>query len=207
MREVHVRDRRPALFALIAALLLLGGASCGVFDTRTPEDPGTGRAVHFRTNTQPDSVIQNLKTMIDSLASDRYGEWLDPDFTYTPPPGDEVLGGYLIGWNRVREEDAITSLVGTCAANRYRSKLSWVAGIVPQVSGDSAWYPNLAYSFEFKRTVTVPGASADTTFVGIVQLEMRLVSNLWTLTRWVDREDPVREGLTSGYLRKDKAPF
>ena len=71
-------------FAAIAAFCLLA-ASCSLFETRDPEEPGTTTVPVFIQPDRPQDVIQNLQNAVRTMNLDNYRRCLDPElFSYQP---------------------------------------------------------------------------------------------------------------------------
>ncbi len=91
----------PALF-----LLLLMTASCGLFETRDPEDPGTTTVPVFIQPDRPQDVIQNLQNAVRALNLDNYRRCLASE-TFTYQPSSRVQGenpDLWAGWGYTEEE-------------------------------------------------------------------------------------------------------
>lgn len=71
-------------FAAIVAFCLLA-ASCSLFETRDPEEPGTTTVPVFIQPDRPQDVIQNLENAVRTMNLDNYRRCLDPEvFSYQP---------------------------------------------------------------------------------------------------------------------------
>ncbi len=72
----------PLLLSVFSLLLLI--ASCSLFETRDPEDPGTTTVPVFIQPDRPQDVIQNLQNAVRALNVDNYRRCLTESFVYEP---------------------------------------------------------------------------------------------------------------------------
>ncbi len=77
---------RPALlfylFLFVPAFLMLAG--CGIFETRSAEDPAAGTGAGFQQPDRAEVVISNLQSAIANLNTVNYMRCLHDEFEYSP---------------------------------------------------------------------------------------------------------------------------
>ena len=93
------------LLAAIAAFCLLT-ASCSLFETRDPEEPGTTTVPVFIQPDRPQDVIQNLQNAVRTMNLDNYRRCLEPEvFSYQPSSVAQSRNPELWqGWGFAEEE-------------------------------------------------------------------------------------------------------
>jgi hypothetical protein len=99
--------RRLAPRSLVAtiAMLCILMASCSLFETRDPEDPGTTTVPVFIQPDRPQDVIQNLQNAVRAVNLDNYRRCLKESFTYQPSSGAQSSNPDLWqGWGFAEEE-------------------------------------------------------------------------------------------------------
>ena len=129
-----MRRRLPELIPVILAVI----AGCGLFDTRTAEDPETRRST-FYPPTTPDAVITNLSFSIGEKNSDNYFKCLSPVyFKYVPDSKSQLLYGHLFqNWNQTAEKLYVDNLISQTNTNAS-SNLFLSNEIINLITPDSA---------------------------------------------------------------------
>jgi hypothetical protein len=90
----------------IIAVLCLMVASCSLFETRDPEEPGTTTVPVFIQPDRPQDVIQNLQNAVRTMNLDNYRRCLEPEiFSYQPSSVAQSSNPDLWqGWGFAEEE-------------------------------------------------------------------------------------------------------
>lgn len=183
----------------VLALVLAGGTSCDLFETRNPADPG-GIRFPCVSLTAPDSLFINISRAYGR--GDGLGCYLstlgDTTFAFHADPTDSANSpSQFTSWPKAVEQ-VVAQNIATVSDPDYfflQLKLPYtLVGSQPDV--ETRRY---AYEIRFKRLV---GAS-DTLFQGLAEITVRKgAGGQWQVEDWVDRRDPGGTTLlTWGYLR------
>ena len=134
-------------------LLTAGVLGCGIFDTRTPQEP-EGPSVPFQTPVDRESVVlTNLEVTLEAKQTTNYERSLYDDgsdtFYYLPPPADEAdfNANFPGGYSRSDEINVITANLGAPGA----LAVAWgdPAEPVPGQEEGVTVIQNLEYQFVF----------------------------------------------------------
>jgi hypothetical protein len=112
-----------SVIILISAIIIAG---CGLFDTRTPEDPVNSRST-FLPPTSPDAVLSNLTYSISQKNSNNYDKCIsDLNFIYTPDSKSALTYGSIFQyWNKNSEmlyyQNLIAQTNTTASSNLFIS--------------------------------------------------------------------------------------
>lgn len=121
---------------IITILVMLSG--CGLFETRTPEDPVRTRST-FIPPTSPDALIQNLGSSIAEKNSTNYSKCISSVYyKYVPDSRSQLLYGHIFeNWSYSSEKLYLDNLISQTNANAP-SNLFLSNKIVTLISTDSA---------------------------------------------------------------------
>lgn len=142
-----------AVRTLACAVGLFGFFGCGIFDTRTPEEP-EGPNVPFITPVDRESVVlTNLEATLEAKSTTNYDRSLYDDgedtFTYLPPPAEEAdwNANFPDGYTRSDELNVITT--NLAAAGELAVTWGSPADPVPGQEQGVTEIRNLSYQFVF----------------------------------------------------------
>ncbi|MDG5767036.1 hypothetical protein QA596_06125 [Balneolales bacterium ANBcel1] len=92
---------------LLFLLILPMAASCSLFETRDPEEPGTTTGPPFIQTDRPENVIDNLVNAVTHMNTDHYQRlFSEADFTYRPSSDAQSNNpGLWQGWGYQQEVD------------------------------------------------------------------------------------------------------
>ncbi len=170
------------LFSSIAVLCLLV-ASCSLFETRDPEDPGTTTVPVFIQPDRPQDVIQNLQNAVRTMNLDNYRRCLDPEvFSYQPSSVAQSSNPDLwLGWGFAEEEAYF---------NNMRAETEGLSGHELRLENrHDVQIPPDRWQFDAEYRITVqhnrqglPGEAR-----GVLRLIMvRDESGRWSIEAWSD---------------------
>lgn len=166
--------------AAIIAMMVLGG--CGLFETRTPEQPVTEGGTYLQPDT-PDQVIENIQYAIREANTLNYRRSMADDLTFDPTAKAEARDAIWAGWSVTEEESYYSTLVSTIAQNGTLSLTlndQTLTAIDAQQSVLDATY---------LLTVDHNRPEIPTTLQGRLLWIIRQNSDgLWELASWTDRE-------------------
>ena len=91
---------------------------CGIFDTRTPEQPVTIRST-FVPPTTPELVITNLQYSILEKNSDNYVKCISPtNYFYVPDSKSQLIYGTIFqNWNIQSEKNYLNNIISQSNTN------------------------------------------------------------------------------------------
>jgi hypothetical protein len=175
-----------AFLLLLATVLAVLEAGCGLFEPRTPEAP-TQSSETFLPPTDPLIVISNLQSAIEQKSVLNYVQCLaDPQagihtFSFVPSSEGTALYASLFRNWTTTEEQAYFQNLTTRTTPASISKLD-LTEKTRSLAADSALL-EYDYTLTFENTVTgFPSrASGDLQFA-----LQRSSSNFWTIYRWTD---------------------
>jgi hypothetical protein len=127
------------LFLIFTVLFILSFVQgCGIFETRSPEDPNQIRS-NYEPPTTPDAVIRNLEFAIQDKNSNNYGKNISPiEYTYIPDAKARLLYGTIFNeWNQSSERLYYENLISQTNKNTS-SKLFLSNKTTNLISPDSA---------------------------------------------------------------------
>lgn len=174
---------RSTLLIFMAISFVLGG--CGIFETRSAEEPGTGTGSGFQQPDRPELVINNLQSAVANLNTVNYIRSLNADmFEFTPSSAalddDPQLWQ---GWTVIDEETYF---------NNLRASAQNQSGHVLQLSNeqrttlpDGGERITASYSlsvFHNRTSTSVPNVATGNFIIDLVQDE----SGLWSIASWTD---------------------
>lgn len=169
------------LLGLTCAAFVLA-AGCGLFGTRTPEDPVTVRST-FEPPTTPEAVLRNLAFSIEEKNSNNYMKCLSPtSYVYVPDSKSQSLYGTLFqNWNlnseRFYYENLIAQTNSTASSTLFLSDT-----LLNQITPDSAVYTaEYIVVFQHNRT-NIPKSAIGNTRISLKADE----SNFYYISKWED---------------------
>ena len=183
--------KRSIIVIVMAALLGAGVLSGCIFETRTPEPPGSDTS-SWVTPEVSSTVFQNMKTGLEELDGINYNRSLNELFTFIPLPDDvsQFPQGTFENWTADVEKLVVEGIVSGATA------ISVSFEIVKQTIDQS----ELA-QYEANYTLTLTDVAAqEETFKGKGRFDITRSSRGWELVRWEDIER-VSGFATWGFLR------
>ncbi len=176
-------QRRFNKYAInISAAILVFAAGCGLFDTRSPEEPVTIRST-FEPPTTPEALVRNLTFSIFEKNSTNYQKCLSlTQFSYVPDSKAQSLYGIIFqNWDVNSEKFYYENLISQTNAEAS-SNLFLSNAVTNIITPDSAIY-TADYIVVFQHNKTnVPKSS-----VGNMKLSLKAdESNYFYITLWED---------------------
>jgi hypothetical protein len=169
--------------SLIVICLLSGlAAGCGLFNTRTPQEPITVRSTYVPP-TSPAIVISNLTYSIEEKNSTNYINCLSPDnYVYVPDSKSLSLYGQIFqNWDLNSENFYFQNLISQTNANAS-SNLFLSNPSLNQITPDSAIY-SAEYIVVFQHNKTNVPKSAE----GNLRFTLKAdLSNFFYIEKWED---------------------
>jgi len=176
--------------------MALGGVGCGLFETRSPMDPGAN-TFPCASLDAPDNVFANLRKSFGQGAGlGCYTSVFDPSFVFHGDPTDvsEAPAGTFDNWGKSVEDQVSLAVANDASDVAVTYKGS------PEIVTQDIDLEIRRYTYEI---AYAGSAIPDTLFQGIAELTIRRsTSGLWQITEWFDLRDPA--GTTTrtwGYLR------
>jgi len=163
-------------------MLAVIAAGCGLFDTRTPQEPVTVRST-YEPPTSPIIVISNLTYSIEEKNSTNYISCLSPDeFMYVPDSKSLSLYGQIFqNWDINSEKFYFENLISQTNTNAS-SNLFLSNPSLNQITPDSAIY-SAEYIVVFQHNKTNVPKSAE----GNLRLTLKAdLSNFFYIEKWED---------------------
>ena len=199
MAHQHPLSKRLLSGARAGALLVLfltGGLSCGLFETRKPNDPGqntfpcaplTAQSDVFANIEQAYGRGDGLPCYLSSLSDSIVFDFDDADSNSSPPDT------YLLYKKSV--EQVVAQNIASAGGDSLFLQLKAPYTLIR--NDPDAQTRRYAYEIKFKGTIP------DTLFQGLAEITVRKnAGGQWQASEWIDRPDPA--GTTSrtwGYLR------
>ena len=105
-----MRGKYKHIFIFLVLVIFLKG--CGIFETRTPEQPVSVRST-FVPPTTPDLLITNLKYSLLEKNTENYIKCISPvRFSYVPDSKSQLIYGTIFQyWNITSERNYLTNLI------------------------------------------------------------------------------------------------
>lgn len=172
--------RYNSLYIILFSLI---GLSCGLFDTRDPENPLTDNQ-SLQPATSPSMLIANFATAFHQKNISEYGKlFADSSFMYIPTQSAYArYGAVFFSWNKTSETEYFRNAM-TEIGDASSPQLAFTTVSSVQFQSDSA-----AYTMDY--TLFIPHARSSTKqFTGRSEFTMAPnKNNIWTIYRWVDFE-------------------
>lgn len=110
--------RKYLLTAVISVFIFSYLQGCGIFDTRTPENPNTSRS-NYQPPTSPDIVISNLEYSIQDKNSNNYDKNISTSYySYVPDAKSRQIYGIIFDdWNQASERHYYENLISQTNEN------------------------------------------------------------------------------------------
>ncbi|RPI14809.1 MAG: hypothetical protein EHM58_15625 [Ignavibacteriae bacterium] len=104
--------KKYSITILIAVFIITYLQGCGIFDTRSPEDPNMVRS-NYEPPTTPDAVLRNLEYSIQDKNSNNYGKNLSSiNYSYVPDAkAQQIYGQIFLSWNQTAERHYYENLI------------------------------------------------------------------------------------------------
>ena len=183
-RHSHGRSRDALRYNIlyIAALSLIL-LSCGLFDTRDPEDPLTDNQ-SLPQATSPAMLLTNFTTAFHQKNINEYAKlFTDSSFRFIPTQSAFArYGAVFFSWKSMNETDYFRNAI-TEIGEQSSPQLSFSTVSSVQFQSDSA-----AYTLDY--VLFIPHSRSSTKqFTGRSELYLAPnKNNIWTIYRWVDFE-------------------
>jgi len=183
-RAAALRRLPPFLLAAFVALL---AASCGIFETRTPEPPNQ-LSSNFVPPTDPSLVFQNLVNAFHDQNSVNYLKCLAdsstglPAFRFDPDPEARLnYAAVYAAWNRQSEQQSFEAMKAQLATGATMT-LVFTTLSATSLSADSAQY-------DARYELTVPHTRKGLQTLAAGRALFALGSDRtrsWAIVRWTD---------------------
>ncbi|TAL70946.1 MAG: hypothetical protein EPN82_01200 [Bacteroidetes bacterium] len=169
-------------------LILIFFTSCGLFNTRNPEEPDRGKST-FYTPVRPDTVVSNFIYAIKEKNTENYikcfWDTLDnPGLNYSFIPSPDAIALYQTifnSWDINSERNYFLNLISIIPEDEY-PQLELINKDYP-VQQSNSWTFVADYILTFKN-------DKDTTFAyaGKLQFIIQYKDNksLWYIQKWID---------------------
>jgi hypothetical protein len=174
--------KKYLLTFIIAVYIIPYIQGCGIFDTRTPENPNTVRS-NYEPPTSPDIVLVNLEFSIQDKNSNNYNKNLSTgNYEYVPDAkARQIYGIIFADWNQTSERHYYENLVSQTNPGST-SKLFLSNKITNIVTPDSA-ITTVDYILVFQHKKT----SIPTTATGNMRITMKTdESAFFYINKWED---------------------
>jgi hypothetical protein len=183
-RHSHGRSKDALRYNILyIALLSLVLLSCGLFDTRDPEDPLTDNQ-SLPQATSPAMLLTNFTTAFHQKNINEYSKlFSDSSFRFIPTQSAFArYGAVFFSWKSMNETDYFRNAV-TEIGDLSSPQLSFSTVSSVQFQSDSA-----AYTLDY--VLFIPHSRSSTKqFTGRSELYLAPnKNNIWTIYRWVDFE-------------------
>ena len=165
-------------------VLLTLASGCGLFETRSPEDPSQSPSFYVPP-TVANLVIDNLRNSIIQQSPDTYIRcFIDSGYRYIPSaPGASRFPSAFIGWTKQEEDNYFRNLVSHKAAPFFSNLFTDEVVFEPQ--GDSTIYSS-RYTYSFDHD----DASFPNTSRGRLRMVLRRTADgTWAIAEWRDDEE------------------
>lgn len=174
--------RYKILFIVIALLLLGNPSGCGLFSTRTPENPVTVRST-FEPPTSPQAVLNNLTSSIIERNSGNYVKCLsNTNYVYIPDSKAQSLYRQIfLNWNVNSEKFYLDNLISQTNSNATSNL--FLSNIVTNIISTDSAITSADYTVAFQHNRNNIPKSA----VGNFRLTMKADENsLYSILKWED---------------------
>ncbi len=171
---------RISLFVFLLIVMVV--ASCNLFETRDPEDPGTTTVPVFIQPDRPQDVIQNLQNAVRALNLNTYRLCLTESFEYQPSSVAQSSNPDLWqGWGFAEEEVYFNNMRAE-AEGLSGHELQLENRNPPSISQDQAIYEK-----NYRITVQHNRQGLPVTAEGRMRLFLtRDESGNWAIETWTD---------------------
>lgn len=193
--------------AVALALLAAAAGGCGLFDTRTPEEPTNQVNIDVRPRTFPTNVVYNIHSAFlhGQQGIGVYDQNLAADFVFVPDEQDvlELPQNPFETWDKDREKSNMGSVF-----DRYGElTLGLQLGAADDSTlADPRTDPQADNEVLF-RSAPYTISAEDTLFAGKVDAYFRDNAGTWTIYKWVDIRDPSMGQRTFGRMKASVEAF
>lgn len=180
---------RPTRSLFVSACLLLGGISCGIFETRDPESPAQTSAEFIQPST-PDLVFTNITNSFRDLSSINYVRcFSDVGVTgrqFVFEPTSQALSRYgtiLTSWTRQSEQQYFDNMRSRLPSGTGPSLALSLS--VQSFNSDSALY-------DANYELTIPHTQSTFPQIAKGRAQFFLIADAggtWSIWRWIDFPD------------------
>ncbi|MFW6348479.1 MAG: hypothetical protein ACOC2C_07715 [Cyclonatronaceae bacterium] len=185
-RMMHVFQAFYRLTAVAALSVLLAG--CGIFETRTPESPGSGDGnAGFRQPDQPDLVIENLQAAINDMNSLNYmRNFVEAGQGFSFTPSSAALDNDPSIWQNWSREDESAYFNNLVTATQNRDGHSLAISDLERITlpeGGERITASYTLTLMHNRTDSgIPTVARGNFLMDVVQDE----NGLWYVQSWTD---------------------
>lgn len=173
-------------YLVAAGVLLTGMGSCGIFETREPEQPSVSSCFAFP-QTRPAIVLANLQAAIAQKCVDNYAACFagpgnsERQFEFVPSTeGREQYGAAFDDWSASDELAYFRNLVAKATPNGFTSLVFMPRDSI--ITADSVVY-TIDYTMTFEHTEPPFPIIAR----GNLQFSLAAnANNVWSIYRWTD---------------------
>lgn len=170
------------VYIVIALILLKGLSGCGLFSTRTPENPVTVRST-FEPPTTPQAVLNNLTSSIIERNSSNYVKCLsNTNYFYVPDSKAQSLYGQIfLNWNVNSEKFYLDNLISQTNSNATSNL--FLSNIVTNIISTDSTITTADYIVAFQHNRNNIPKSA----IGNIRLTMKAdESSQYSILKWED---------------------
>jgi hypothetical protein len=183
--KAGMRAVRSSFILLLSSLLL---PSCGLFDTRAPENP-VNAGSNFETPTTPTVVLRNLESALSSANANDYRKCFSdtteglPPFVFIPSTqGLSAAPTKFTEWGINEEEEYIRNIFAELQQGAVCSVTFNPSDVTEVPIADSLQF-SASYTVNFPHTRTGAERSAE----GLLNFTFRLSrQNEWYISSWRD---------------------
>lgn len=185
---LHTGMKNTNTFLRLAVLLLSFGlmaAGCGIFETRTPEEPGAGSGSGFQQPDRAEVVIRNLQSAIAGLNTLNYMRSLSEDgFSFTPSASAFDNDPQIWqNWSRQSEENYFNNMRGSAQNQSGHALVLSDEERTPLPTGGERYTATYSLTIFHNRTGQgIPTVASGTFIMDLVQGD----DGLWSVQNWTD---------------------
>ncbi len=194
MKTARIYPRSvPTVAALVLSVCTALTMGACLFETRTPDPPGTGGTSIVLDS--PEQVFEAMRISLSSLREAEYERALSQDFVFSPLLDDSLDQNFIgttvfVGWDKQVELDVLAVLL----SESNPITVDWT----PSIEINSTDFVRYRAGY----TLTVPSrVSGQTTrYGGSAQIDVLNEGGNWRIVRWEDRS-ATDSTSTWGFLR------
>jgi hypothetical protein len=184
-RWLHSRAVTAAVSA-VAVVAALSSSSCGIFDTRTSEPPGTETPCPRDEPVNADAVISNFTNAVQCFSQANYDEAVAADFVFIPDEEDRAFFLSQAGtdifenWGKDEEMSAVRKIFSESDTLTVRmSERDRTPGTNEVM---------IRMDYVFRRVIKRDGAADSVAvFKGLAHIHLRSgESNNWAIDEWLE---------------------
>lgn len=175
-----------SLLGVLLFGIVLGGTGCGLFETRTPEEPEQTSS-NYQAPTDASIVFENMKSAFQDLNTVNYvksfadSTTTSLDFSFEPSPaGRSRFAALFQVWDRSMEQQYFENL-------KSRLPAGSVPSLVLSIDRETISVDSTLVEATYQLTVPHQQTSFPQTARGRAQFTLRLdQGGYWYITRWID---------------------